>query len=287
MKYPIKVNHSVLDEMYKYAHAANELFNSEIAGWAHFNSEKGIYKLAPLSKQIVEGAEVNNFPDEIINNTEYDISDMIVQWHSHVNGNCNPSGINGDIGNINKALKMMPYLISIIVNCKNEYYARLDYAKVGNINVPASYTEIELIPYYSDMDKIKNKVKSKCTPKIYDYQKDNPFHHWQDNIDNFIPPDVKNPTLFDEEDKLSLLYEKLSDLDDKFICFEDAYQIVVRDENHIIKYDKINKTHNVDAIGFDNAESAVKYFIARHVNIKMTQEEIEELFNGEQNKNTD
>ena len=125
----IPIDAIVLDQMYRYAHSAKNIFKSEIAGWAHYNDKKGIYKLAPLLRQEAVGWEVDTFPEEILNDVHYDIHDMFVQWHSHVNFTCKPSAT--DKALIRKALEIMPMIISVIVNCKNEYTVNVSLKKAG------------------------------------------------------------------------------------------------------------------------------------------------------------
>jgi hypothetical protein len=161
----IKIKDEVFQQMFEYAFYAKKHFSSEIAGWGHYNNDRGIYKLAPLCEQTVEGSEVNNFPNDIMNDINYDMSDMLVQWHSHVDMPCAPSGEYGDLGNIKQMLKIMPSIITIIVNCKGEYSARLDTVKIegcGGIELTEPVTiNLELIRYY-DNDKISKEVLAKC-----------------------------------------------------------------------------------------------------------------------------
>jgi proteasome lid subunit RPN8/RPN11 len=158
VKIPIKAE--VLNEMYAYAHAAHKAFGTEIAGWAHYNKDKGIYKLAPLLPQEVSGAEVSSFPDEHINDMKYDISDMLVQWHSHVMFGCSPSQPDKDL--IKEALKLMPMIISIIVNCKGEYSATVSLKQAGAFTFQDLVKlDAELVTYY-DCPAILKEVKKKC-----------------------------------------------------------------------------------------------------------------------------
>lgn len=121
----IPISASVLAQIQKYAAVADDLYRSEIAGWAHYTKEKGIYKLAPLCRQEASGAEVNNFPNDILNNIDYDMSDMNVQWHSHVKMKAFWSPT--DENCISDTLKLTKYLISIVVNVFGEIKCRIDY----------------------------------------------------------------------------------------------------------------------------------------------------------------
>lgn len=123
------INGDVLNDIFKYAFYAYEHFDSEIAGWAHYKEERGIYKLAPLTKQVASGAEVDNFPNDLLEDESYDISDMMVQWHSHVNMNVFWSGT--DEKCIKDTLKLTKTLISIVVNIFGEYKCRVDSIVVG------------------------------------------------------------------------------------------------------------------------------------------------------------
>lgn len=193
----IPIDAKVLYQMYEYAAFAKHYYASEIAGWGHYDKDKGIYKLAPLTKQEVSGAEVDNFPNEILSDTEYNISDMIVQWHSHVDMGVTPSVT--DINTIKETLKITPALISIIVNCKNEYTARLDFARANVFNLPNPVTfPIKLIPYYVNKE-ISREVKKKLSlpkPKTndvssakdnYSYWEGGVREYWDSSLQMFVP----------------------------------------------------------------------------------------------------
>lgn len=159
------IDAKVFYQMYEYAAFAKSIHNSEIAGYGHFNEQDGIYKLAPLTKQIVTGSDVDAFPSSIVNDVGYDISDMIVQWHSHVEMGTFFS--NTDQKNIKDMLRMYPMLISVVVNVKHEYTARLDIRSIAYGNqqyrLPESDImtyDLELIPYYSN-DEIWDEVTEK------------------------------------------------------------------------------------------------------------------------------
>jgi hypothetical protein len=165
-KLRMSIDARVLYQMYEYAAFAKTIHGSEIAGYGHYREKDGIYKLAPLTNQIITGgAEVDTFPSTIINDVKYDISDMVVQWHSHVEMNTFFSGT--DQKNIKDMLGLYPLLISIVVNVKQEYTARLDIRNVayGNhiMRLPedniASF-DVELVPYYSN-DVVYNEVRNK------------------------------------------------------------------------------------------------------------------------------
>jgi len=164
-KIKINIESATYHKMFEYAYFAKKHFSAEIAGWGHLDKERGIYKLAPLTKQYVEGAEVNNFPNDILNDTKYDISDLVVQWHSHVDMGTSPS--QPDKENIVNTLKLFPILVSIIVNCKGEYSARLDYKNIGSKNVNLSLStiqtmDVELVPYYNNSE-LSKEVLRKCS----------------------------------------------------------------------------------------------------------------------------
>ena len=159
-KVKIPIDAKVLFQMYEYADSARKAFGTEIAGWAHYNKDKGIYKLAPLLPQEVSGAEVSSFPDEHINDMKYDISDMLVQWHSHVMFSCHPSQPDNDL--IKEALKLMPMIISIIVNCKGEYSATVSLKQAGVFTFQEFVKlDAELVTYY-DCPNILKEVRKKC-----------------------------------------------------------------------------------------------------------------------------
>jgi len=159
----IPINAKVMSNMYQYAEYAKEHFGTEIAGWGHYSSENGIYKLAPLMEQEVSGAEVESFPDEILNDVNYDISNMIVQWHSHVDMSCTPSATDKKM--IEDALELMPMIISIIVNCKNEYTATIAFKKAGIFQFDKIVKlDVNLCLYYNN-SKISNEVKLKLREK--------------------------------------------------------------------------------------------------------------------------
>lgn len=159
-KVKIPIDAKVLFQMYEYADSAHKAFGTEIAGWAHYNKNKGIYKLAPLLPQEVSGSEVSSFPDEHINDMKYDISDMIVQWHSHVMFSCSPSQPDKDL--IKEALKLMPMIISIIVNCKGEYSATVSLKQAGAFTFQDFVKlDAELVTYY-ECPNILKEVRKKC-----------------------------------------------------------------------------------------------------------------------------
>lgn len=166
-KIQIPIDARVLYEMQEYAGYAKHHFASEIAGWAHYKQDRGIYKLAPLPKQEITGATADTSSMDVTNDINYDISDMVVHWHSHVDMMPNPSGT--DLQQIKDTLGIMPMLISIIVNCKGQYTARLDVKQVGGkfgvkLNSPESY-EVELIPYYSNKKVSQEVLKKLRRPK--------------------------------------------------------------------------------------------------------------------------
>ena len=201
-KIEIFVDAKVLYQMYEYAAFAKHHFQAEVAGWGHYNKDKGIYKLAPLTKQEVSGAEVNNFPNEILSAVDYNISDMLVQWHSHVDMGVTPSAT--DVSTIKETLKITPCLISIIVNCKHEYSARLDFARTSVFDLPNPVTfEVELIPYYINKEvskEIKRKLyrpkpkpipvvttEHKDVPKKIYYTREGEYGYWDSLSRMFVP----------------------------------------------------------------------------------------------------
>lgn len=159
-KIDILIDAKVMYQMYEYAAYAKHIFGTEIAGWGHYNKKDGIYKLTPLPKQIVSGADVDTFPDEILKDQTYDISDMVVQWHSHVDMGVTPSGTDKKL--IKDALELYPYLISIIVNCKHQYHAELNIKRSGELVFPDPiHLDVELVTYY-DNPEVKKIVKKQC-----------------------------------------------------------------------------------------------------------------------------
>lgn len=176
-KVKIPIDAKVLFQMYEYADSARKAFGTEIAGWAHYNKDRGIYKLAPLLPQEVSGAEVSSFPDEHINDMKYDISDMLVQWHSHVMFSCSPSTPDNDL--IKEALKLMPMIISIIVNCKGEYSATVSLKQAGVFTFQDFVKlDAELVTYY-DCPAILKEVRKKCyKPKPKPVAEVLPESHW-------------------------------------------------------------------------------------------------------------
>lgn len=166
-KISIPIDAKVLFEMYQYAGYAKHHYKSEIAGWGHYKQDKGIYKLAPLVKQEVTGATAETSSQCIIDDVDYDISDLIVHWHSHVDMIPTPSST--DLQQIRETMELYPMLISIIVNCKNQYSARLDVRTVGGkngfrLNTAETY-DVELIPYYSNNIVSKEVLKKLRKPK--------------------------------------------------------------------------------------------------------------------------
>ena len=124
-KIDINIKTDVFDKMFMYAHYAVKHFDSEVSGWGHYTLDKGIYKLAPLCTQIASTEDVEGLPDEILEMPDYDMSDMCVQWHSH--GRLGVMWSRPDEDNIKDILELTGFLISIVVNIKGEYKARVDY----------------------------------------------------------------------------------------------------------------------------------------------------------------
>jgi len=162
MNIPIKQR--VWDNMINYACAAHQIHGTEIAGWGHYTHQKGIYKLAPLCKQEVKAAEVDNFPDEILHRVDYDMSDMVVQWHSHVNMGTTPSSV--DTKNIADAMKLFDTLISIIVNIRGEYSCRIDY-KTTNFYGGTMLQTIDKVQLEIGSNKVPMKIWEEVMVKCY------------------------------------------------------------------------------------------------------------------------
>lgn len=206
MKTTIPIKASVFQEIFGYAHAAYDLYKCEIAGWGHFDKkgDNGIYKLAPLPPQETAGAEVDSFPDEILalaSSNKYDMSDMIVQWHSHMSLGCTPSVT--DNKNIDYVLGLFPIIITIIVNVRDEYSARISYRQINGITLGRQDIDVELMPYYND-DAIKKEVKSKLSyteyakdvVEIYDPSKQYPYYDdWFGFDPGYISPVKQNNNL--------------------------------------------------------------------------------------------
>lgn len=180
-KISLPIDAMVLHQMYQYAAYAKHHFGTEIAGWGHYNEKKGIYKLTPLPKQIVSGAEVDSFPNEILLDEKYDIRDMVVQWHSHVDMGVTASAT--DLTAIRETLKLLPLVISIIVNCKHQYSARIDFIRASQfIKLESAITlEVDLIPYYNNKDVSKEVLSKLSRPKVkitqYDSESDIPKYY--------------------------------------------------------------------------------------------------------------
>lgn len=163
----IAIDAKVLFEMQEYAAWANEHYDAEIAGWGHYSHEEGIYKLAPLTRQVVHGAEALATPDELLK-TDYDMSDMIVQWHSHVNMGCTPS--QPDIQTRNEIAKLSGLVVSIIINLKGEHTCNITVAKANGFEFDTPHTmKSTLLPYYvnQNISKIvKKKLRLPPPPKV-------------------------------------------------------------------------------------------------------------------------
>lgn len=171
----IKIEQNVFDRIFQYAKGAKLHLNSEITGWGHYTPSAGIYKLAPLREQTVTGGaqveQVGQVP------AGYDVSDLLVQWHSHVDLPCMWS--NPDEDNIKSICKLMPMLISIVVNCRGEYKARLDYSKIkvgnGYMDLDKQVTVELTLEWRNDiipssiMDEItKNLIKKEYPIRIWE-----------------------------------------------------------------------------------------------------------------------
>lgn len=234
-KIQVPIDAKVLFGMYQYAGYAKHFHKSEIAGWAHYRQDKGIYKLAPLVEQEITAATADTSSVSIINDVEYDISDMIVHWHSHVDMMPSPSST--DLEQIKDTLGLFPMLISIIVNCKNQYSARLDVNSVGNkkcfYKLPITETyEVELMPYYNDKvvaKEVQKKLKKPKPPLVPVAQKHyyptdggqfNDFAGELFDIVDYIPPANKKETIsstiseIEKELKLQDQFDALAALDE-------------------------------------------------------------------------
>jgi len=235
-KIQMPIDAGVLFGMYQYAGYAKHFHKSEIAGWAHYSQNRGIYKLAPLVEQEITAATADTSSASIINDVEYDISDMIVHWHSHVDMMPSPSST--DLEQIKDTLGLFPMLISIIVNCKNQYSARLDVNSIGNkkcfYKLPIAETyEVELVPYYNDkvvakeIQKKLKKPKQPLVPVAYKYTgayyyngRSEDFVGELFDIVDYIPPTDKKETIsstvseIEKELKLQDQFDALAALDE-------------------------------------------------------------------------
>lgn len=198
----IPIQEEAYRKMFLYADYAKKLFDSEIAGWGHYTPSKGIYKLAPLPKQIVQRAEVDTFPNM---DTKYDISDCVVQWHSHIDMSVFFSST--DINNIKECMGVYPVLISIVVNCKGEYKARMDISRVKFLNeeIPTELSyDVELEIIREDKN-IEKEVKKMCSvPKPTKINYDDVFY----GKDTWLTPAFSPP----QDDKEKRYKEALTEL---------------------------------------------------------------------------
>lgn len=247
----IYIKNEVFQEMYEYAHWANEHFRSEIAGWGHYSDDKGIYKLAPLQKQIVSGAEVEQFPNDILNDVKYDISDLVVRWHSHVNMSCNPS--KQDENQIEEIMELWDFAINIIINLKGDYSAYVYYKKMGRFKInPFASEKIKLIPYFSNASKskeVKERLQKYSPPLLPPSKHKNnnkdvfPAIDYYDDIYNDYyngfetPPNVESGNLFDSTENAIRLEannfykERVNFI--YYICqkFPELYKLIHSDPN--------------------------------------------------------
>lgn len=178
------INGDVLQEMFKYAYYAYEHFNSEIAGWGHYSEDKGIYKLAPLTKQEASRAEVDNFPNGILEDESYDMSDMMVQWHSHVTMDVFWSAT--DEKCIKDTLKLTKTLISVVVNVFGEYRCRVDSIVVGRqkhmVELNKQITQNCILQsYHNDKSLEKVVLRNLYKPKPI-VQQSQPSGYWSHNM---------------------------------------------------------------------------------------------------------
>lgn len=240
----IPIDAAVMQKMFAYAFYAKKHFNSEIAGWGHYSEELGVYKTAPLSKQIVSGAEVDTFPNAILSDKNYDISDMIVQWHSHVDMDVFFSGT--DENNIKECMRLYPMLISIIVNCKEQYAAKLSITQVGGATkmyIPRLDYDVELMPYHNN-SAISKEVLHKCSlrkieivqPKYYG-QIYNNYPAWVEKaygqqdyegfeFDNYTPPQLQLAQ------KTEVIPEKTEQIPQ---YSQDEIKAIIKKANDIVK----------------------------------------------------
>jgi proteasome lid subunit RPN8/RPN11 len=119
----MQITPEAMEIIFRYAELAKK---SEIAGFAKMNKNKLIYEVLPIPKQEVTGGTVNideEFMLPFIHRS--DVHEIVVNWHSHGNGSVFWSST--DEENIETLGKFMKYLISIVVNNKRDYKARIDY----------------------------------------------------------------------------------------------------------------------------------------------------------------
>ncbi len=158
-KINIPIKAEVFHEMIEYAAWADHFQGSEIAGWGFYNSEDGIYGLAPLTQQNVGAATADTIPDELLKNPKINLEEMIVQWHSHVRMSPIPSDV--DIANRKDIVKMSGILISIIVNLNMEYSCKLSIQRANGITFSEPIeVDAKLDLYYSN-EKIADEVEKK------------------------------------------------------------------------------------------------------------------------------
>ena len=162
-KVDIIIDFQVYHDMMEYAAWAYDHYNSEVGGYAHYNREDGIYKVAPLCKQICHSTEADVNPIDILNDPKYDMSNMNVWWHSHPRMDVSPSS--KDTSTIAEWGKSMSVCIMLIINLEMEYYCRA-YAR-NEFGLVSEY-EGKLIPYFTRSEfskEVLRKVK-KPKPKI-------------------------------------------------------------------------------------------------------------------------
>ncbi len=159
----IYISPKTKSKIMEYAQAAD----GEISGFGRINRTTGIFdKVFPLLPQKCNHGETE-MDAEFLNTftTSGQSSDFDVWWHSHGMGGCFWSGQDSDciklLGLSFSAAGNIPRpLLSIVVNKKREYKARVDIFKPVRL-----MADIELVTYYEfpheEITKIRAEVKEK------------------------------------------------------------------------------------------------------------------------------
>jgi len=155
-KVEIPIHIDVWKDILEYSAWAYKHYKSEVGGYAHFNKDTGIYKIAPLCDQICHGAETDINLIRILN-SDYDMSDMTVWWHSHPNMSTTPSST--DWATIRKWGEKMRVSIMLIVNLEMVYTCK---AFAMNEFDKKSEYDVTLIPYF-DRAKLSQEVQGRVS----------------------------------------------------------------------------------------------------------------------------
>ena len=153
---PILITPKAHEKIMQYA----QMCNMEISGFAALNLNTQIIdRVFPLMEQECSGSETTRDEKLLLSFIESGQSARAnVWWHSHVMMGCFWSGTDNEC--IEQLGKSMNWLISVVVNKKREYRARVDFFKPIRVTVDAVLRFNYEFPL-EEIEKIRTEVKEK------------------------------------------------------------------------------------------------------------------------------